>query len=49
MELEWSVDKGDEVAGDIRVIPIIFIRHRWKKKKVSLSLSLSHMLGEVDG
>ncbi|KAJ6946674.1 hypothetical protein NC651_001393 [Populus alba x Populus x berolinensis] len=33
MELEWSVDKGDEVAGDIRVIPIIFIWHRWKKKR----------------
>ncbi|KAJ7011044.1 hypothetical protein NC653_001468 [Populus alba x Populus x berolinensis] len=37
MELECSVDKGDEVAGDIRVIPIIFIWHRWKKKKISES------------
>jgi hypothetical protein len=39
MELEWSVDKGDEVVGDSRIIPIIFIWHRWKKK-----VSESHRL-----
>jgi hypothetical protein len=39
MELEWSVDKGDEVVGDSRFIPIIFIWHRWKKK-----VSESHRL-----
>jgi len=32
MELEWSVDKGDEVVGYSRIIPIIFIWHRWKKR-----------------
>jgi hypothetical protein len=39
MELEWSVDKGDEVVGESRIIPIIFIWHRWKKK-----VSESHRL-----
>jgi hypothetical protein len=33
MELEWLVDNSDKVVGDRRrIIPIIFIWHRWIKK-----------------
>jgi hypothetical protein len=28
MDLEWLLDNSDEVVGDKRNIPIIFIRHR---------------------
>jgi hypothetical protein len=30
MELEWLIDNIDEVVGDGRIIPVIFIWHRWK-------------------
>jgi len=51
MDLEWLLDNSDEVVGDKRNIPIIFIRHRWISdpvKKASEPLLTSAAAANID-